>query len=189
MAFGVDFGTSVLALILGRSSSSWNLPLDLKKNLYPAMSSAETLKKIMTSSPTRIENLLLVWKPDLILPSKNSGIHIFFTQWTMKEKFGLVLNRKWPSPKNGFADLKYKETFGKPIENPRVLSKNERSILSRLWALFKKIRSKGAKSLAWDLGDNLARFWMPVINCFGMIPSLMENYPEVSQGPSCWAIS
>jgi hypothetical protein len=74
----------------------------------------------------------------------------------------------WFLPKmtlqNGFTDLNEAELL-EAYRSPRVLSKNERSILSRLWILFQKNKTKSAKSFTWIVNYDLP-FLMPAINAW-----------------------
>ena len=65
---------------------------------------------------------------------------------------------------NGFTDLNEAELL-EAYRSPRVLSKNDRSILGRLWLLFQKNKTKSAKSFTWIVNYDFP-FLMPAINAW-----------------------
>jgi hypothetical protein len=152
----VDFD-SFEALILGRSKYLAETYPGSQEEPYIPHVSAE-LEKIMTSSDS---NRIYCWfEADLFCQ-----VNLWYSIFLLSDHEGeIVLVLPEMTLQNGFADLNDKELL-EAYRNPRVLSKNERSILSRLWLLFQKNKSKEAKSLAWTLETNLP-FLMPVINAW-----------------------
>jgi len=122
---------------------------------------------------SRLEsNYLLV---EAIYSAKGNLCNSIFcsvTNWGGRRNFLVYRN---DPPKWGFADLKWQGNFWKAIETQSKLwAENERSILSRLWLFIpKKNKSKEAKSLGLDLGDQSPVF-VPVINAGNWFQSSME---------------
>ncbi len=152
----VDFD-SFEALILGRSKYlDETYPGAQKKPYIPHVS--EELREIITSSDS---NRIYCWfEADLFCQ-----VNLWYSIFLLSDHLGeIVLVLPEMTLQKGFAGLNEEELL-EAYRNPRVLSKNERSILRRLWLLFQKNKSSEAKSLAWTLDTDLP-FLMPAIEAW-----------------------
>jgi hypothetical protein len=152
----VDFD-SIEALILGRSKYLAETYPGAQEKPYIPHVSAE-LEKIITSSDS---NRIYCWfEADLFCQ-----VNLWYSIFLLGDHIGeIVLVLPEMTLQNGFAGLNEEELF-KAYRDPRILSKNERSILRRLWLLFQKNKSTEAKTLAWTLETDLP-FLMPAIKAW-----------------------
>lgn len=152
----VDFD-SFEALIVGRSKYLEKTYPGTQEKPYLPYVSAE-LEKIMTNSD---RNRIYCWFEADLFCQVNLWYSIFLLN-NHEGDVALVLPKM--SLQNGFADLNESELF-EAYRDPKILSKNERTILGKLWLLFQKNKSKEAKSLAWTLENDLP-FLMPAIEAW-----------------------
>jgi hypothetical protein len=152
----VDFD-SFEALVLGRSKYlAETYPRAVEEPYIPHISAE--LEKIMTSSDS---DQIYCWFEANLFCQVNLWYSIFLLGDHMGE---VVLVLPKMTLQNGFTDLNETELL-EAYRSPRVLSKNERSILSRLWILFQKNKIKQAKSLTWTVNYDLP-FLMPAIEAW-----------------------
>jgi hypothetical protein len=152
----VDFD-SFEGLILGRSEYlTKTYPGAQEEPYIPHVS--EELEKIITCSDS---GRVYCWfEADLFCQ-----VNLWYSIFLLNDHKGeIVLVLPEMTLENGFADLNEDELL-EAYREPRVLSKNERSILSRLWVLFQKNKSEEAKRLAWTLETELP-FLMPAVQAW-----------------------
>ena len=145
------------ALILGRSEYlAHTYPGAHEKPYIPRVS--EELEKIMTCSDS--DRVYCWFEADLFCQ-----VNLWFSIFSLNDHKGeIALVLPEMRLENGFAGLNEDELL-KAYRDPRLLNKNERSILSRLWVLFQKNKTEEAKRLAWTLDTELP-FLIPAIQAW-----------------------